>query len=85
VSEPRSALEEKVVEAALGARDEVVGLVTELVAGDATARLPGQPARDGVRRPALRPPPDAGMLLAELLAALEGDVWPTRARRPGGS
>ena len=54
MSEPRSALEEK-----------VVGLVTELVACDTTARLPGQPARDGVRRPALRPPPDAGMLLAE--------------------
>lgn len=65
MSEPRSALEENVVEAALGARDEVVGLVTELVAGETTARLPGQPVRDGVRRPALRPPPDAGMLLAE--------------------
>ena len=46
MSGPRSALEEKVVEAALGAREEVVGLVTELVACDTTARLPGQPARD---------------------------------------
>ena len=44
MSEPRSALEEKVVKAALGARDEVVGLVIELVACDTTARLPGQPA-----------------------------------------
>ena len=65
MSEPRSALEEKVVEAALGARDEVVGLVTELVAADTTARLPGQPVRDGVRRPALRPPSVAGMLLRD--------------------
>ena len=46
MSEPRSALEEKVVEAALGVREEVVGLVTKLVAYDTTARLPGQPARD---------------------------------------
>jgi len=46
VSDPRAALEEKVVEAALGARDEVVGLVSELVACDTTARLPGRPARD---------------------------------------
>ena len=46
MSEPRSALEEKVVEAALGARDEVVGLVADLVACDTTARLPGEPARD---------------------------------------
>jgi len=46
VNEQRSTLEEKVVEAALGARDEVVGLVTKLVAYDTTARLPGQQARD---------------------------------------
>ena len=65
MSESRSALEEKAVEVALGARDEVVGLVTELVACDTTARLPGQPARDGVRRPALRPPSVAGMLLRD--------------------
>ena len=64
-SEPRSALEDKVVEAALGARDEIVGLVTELVACGTTARLPSQPARDGVRRPALRPPSVAGMLLRD--------------------
>ena len=46
MSGPRSALEEKVIEAALGACDEVVALATELVACDTTARLPGQPARD---------------------------------------
>jgi len=46
VSEPRSALEVKVIAAALDARDELVELVTELVACDTTARLPGQPARD---------------------------------------
>ena len=46
MSEPRSALEERVVEAVLGARDELVGLVAELVACDTTARLPGEPARD---------------------------------------
>jgi acetylornithine deacetylase len=46
VSEARSALEEKVVAAALGARGEVVALVTELVACDTTARMPGDPARD---------------------------------------
>ncbi len=42
----RTALEDKVVEAARAARDEVVGLVTELVACDTTARMPGDPARD---------------------------------------
>ncbi len=46
MSEPRSALEEKVIEAARGARDEVVGLLTELVACDTTARMPGDPARE---------------------------------------
>lgn len=41
-----AALEEKVVEAALGARDEIVGLLAEMVACDTTAREPGDPARD---------------------------------------
>ena len=43
---PCSAVEEKVVEAALGARDEVVALLAEMVACDTTAREPGDPARD---------------------------------------
>jgi hypothetical protein len=64
-SEPRSALEDKVVEAALGARDEIVGLVAELVACGTTARRLARQARDGVRRPALRPPSVAGMLLRD--------------------
>jgi acetylornithine deacetylase len=46
VSRAPTALEEKVIEAALGARDEIVQLVTGLVACDTTARMPGQPARD---------------------------------------
>ena len=46
MSEARTALEDRVVEAARAARDEVVGLVTGLVACDTTARMPGDPARD---------------------------------------
>ena len=46
MSEARTALEDKVVEAARAANDEVVGLVKELVACDTTARMPGDPARD---------------------------------------
>ncbi len=46
VSEPRSDAEDKVIEAVLAARDEIVGLTGELVACDTTARLPGEPARD---------------------------------------
>ncbi len=46
MSEARTALEDKVVEAARAASDEVVALVTELVACDTTARMPGDPARD---------------------------------------
>ena len=38
---PCSALEESVVETALGARDEVVALLAEMVACDTTAREPG--------------------------------------------
>ncbi len=46
MSEARTALEDKVVEAARAARDQVVGLLEELVACDTTARMPGDPARD---------------------------------------
>ena len=46
MSDARSALEDKVVDAARGARDEIVDLVGELVACDTTARMPGDPARD---------------------------------------
>jgi acetylornithine deacetylase len=46
MSETRTALEDKVVEAARASRDEVVGLLAELVACDTTARMPGDPARD---------------------------------------
>src|SRR5665811_2012379 len=68
VSGPRSALEQKVIEAALEARDEIVGLVTELVACDTTARLPGQPARDEEK---------LQRLLAARLAKLgaQPDLW----------
>ncbi|MEZ5125463.1 MAG: ArgE/DapE family deacylase [Thermoleophilia bacterium] len=38
--------EERVVAAALGARDDVLGLLAEMVACDTTARDPGDPARD---------------------------------------
>ena len=68
MSELRSALEEKVVKAALGARDEIVELVTESVACDTTARLPGQPARDEEK---------LQRLLAARLARLgaQPDLW----------
>jgi len=46
MSDTRTALEDKVVEAAQAARDEVLGLLGDLVACDTTARLPGDPARD---------------------------------------
>jgi acetylornithine deacetylase len=46
IMELRSALEERVVEAARDARDELVALTAELVACDTTARHAGDPARD---------------------------------------
>jgi len=45
VARPLSALEERVVEEVCAARDELVALVSELVAYDTTARLPGEPPR----------------------------------------
>jgi len=75
---PRDAREERVVEAALDLRDELVGLLAELVACDTTARdEPDEPARDEER---------AQRLLAARLAALgaETDLWeppPTPAGR----
>ncbi len=47
--ELQSALEERVVAAVRGAKDELKGLTADLVACDTTARLPGEPARDEER------------------------------------
>jgi acetylornithine deacetylase len=64
----RSALEEKVVAVVHEARDELVGLLGELVACDTTARRPGMPARDEEK---------LQRLLAARLSALgaESDLW----------
>jgi acetylornithine deacetylase len=66
--ELQSALEERVVQAARGAKDELVGLTADLVACDTTARLPGEPARDEEK---------LQRLLAARLKALgaEPDLW----------
>ncbi len=68
MTEVRSALEEKVVEAVRAGRDELVGLTAELVACDTTARLPGMPARDEEK---------LQRILERRLAALgaETDLW----------
>jgi hypothetical protein len=42
----QSALEERIVQAVRDAKDELVGPAAELVAGDITARHPGDPSRD---------------------------------------
>lgn len=42
----QSTLEERIVEAAGGTKDELIGLAADLVACDTTARHPGDPARD---------------------------------------
>ena len=68
MSEPRSALEEKVVEAALGARDKVVGLVTELVACDFTY-LPGHADAEGAGRAV------EAEVVDRLTAAVAGGPW----------
>ncbi len=72
----RSGLEVKVVETALGAREEVVGLLAELVACDTTAREPGDLARDEEK------------LQRRLPARLEGlgaqtDLWEPAATGSG--
>jgi len=72
----RSRLEEQVVETVLGAREEVVGLLAELVACDTTAREPGDPARDEEK------------LQRRLVARLEGlgaqtDLWEPEATGSG--
>ncbi|NLE22628.1 MAG: ArgE/DapE family deacylase [Actinobacteria bacterium] len=66
--ELQSALEERVVGAVRDAKDELTGLVAELVACDTTARLPGDPARDEER---------LQRLLAARLQAMgaETDLW----------
>ncbi len=68
MDEPRSHLEEDVVERVRERRDELVGLVTELVACDTTARSPKDPPRDEAKL--------QGILAARLKAlAAEVDVW----------
>jgi acetylornithine deacetylase len=63
-----SALEEQIVAAVVEHRDELIGLVGDLVALDTTARNPGEPARDEA---ALQ-----GLLQARLLAlGAETDLW----------
>ena len=39
-------LDERILEAVAGGRDELVELATRLIAFDTTARSPGEPARD---------------------------------------
>ncbi len=68
MDEPRSRLEEAVQERVRGGRDELVGLVAELVACDTTARSPKDPARDEVRL--------QGILTTRLKAlGAEVDLW----------
>ena len=66
--ELQSALEERIVQAARDAKDELVGLTAELVACDTTARHPGDHARDEDK---------LQRLLAARLQALgaEADLW----------
>ena len=45
-SELESTVEERVVEAIRGGCDELVGIASDLIAFDTTARMPGEPARD---------------------------------------
>jgi acetylornithine deacetylase len=76
VVELQSMLEERVVQGVRDARDELVGLVAELVACDTTARLVGDPARDEEK---------VQRLLAERLEALGAalDVWEPEPTRDG--
>lgn len=68
MDEPRSRLEEDVVERVRAGRDELVGLVAELVACDTTARSPKDPPRDETKL--------QGILAARLKAlGAEVDVW----------
>jgi acetylornithine deacetylase len=68
MDEPRSHLEEDVVERVRAGRDELVGLVAELVACDTTARSPKDPPRDEVKL--------QGILAARLEAlGADVDVW----------
>ena len=84
MDEPRSRLEEDVVERVRDGRDELVGLVAELVACDTTARSPEDPPRDEAKLQGI---------LAARLKALGAEVdalgarthrqgQPLRARRP---
>ena len=68
MAEVRSGLEEKVVEAVRGNRDELLGVTAELVACDTTARGAGEPARDEEKLQGI---------LARRLAALGAvvDLW----------
>ncbi len=45
-AQPGSALEEQVVARVREGRDELLGIVTDLIAFDTTARMPGDPARE---------------------------------------
>ena len=68
MDEPRSRLEEDVVERVREGRDELVGLVAELVACDTTARSPKDPPRDEAKL--------QGILAARLKAlGAEVDIW----------
>jgi len=58
-------VEERVLERIRAGRDELIGLLTELVACDTTSRDPGDPARDEAR---------LQEILAGRLRALEADV-----------
>ncbi len=68
MAEVRSALEEKVVAAVRGSRDELLALTADLVACDTTARSPGMPERDEDK---------LQRILARRLETLgaEPDVW----------
>jgi acetylornithine deacetylase len=68
MDEPRSHREEAVVARVRAGRDELVGLVTELVACDTTARSPKDPAREETKL--------QGILAARLKALrAEIDLW----------
>ena len=76
MTEPLSGVEERVVELVRDGRDELVELVTELVALDTTARFVGDPARDEARLQEI-----LGARLRAIGAAV--DIWEPAATGRG--
>ena len=70
-------VEERVLERVRAGRDELIGLLAELIACDTTAREADEPARDEARLQGI---------LAARLRSLGGEVevWEPSPSRPGG-